>query len=100
MGKPIAVVGSTVVDEVLMLDTDRSITGQDGAAFDSSEIAATTDTFPGRLASRMFDAVTGATHVYVASNQVVVARSGGWDAAAAESAADTVSRLFVVYPNA
>ena len=100
MGKPIAVSGSTVVDQVLLLDTDRSITGQDGIGFDSPEAAAAAGTFPARLASRLFEGVAGVTHVFVASNQVVVGRRGGWDDAAAGAAAGIVSRFFVFYPQA
>ncbi|OFW67381.1 MAG: hypothetical protein A2Z12_06690 [Actinobacteria bacterium RBG_16_68_21] len=97
MGKPIEVLGSTVVDDVLLLDTDRSLTGQDGVGFDSSEIAAATPTFPGRLASRMFAADTGISHVFIASNQVVVGRRGGWDTAAAGATSAAVSGFFVFY---
>ncbi|MFH1103832.1 MAG: hypothetical protein V1757_02655 [Actinomycetota bacterium] len=99
MGKPIAVSGSTVVGQVLLLDTDRSITGQDGIGFDSPGAAAA-GTFAARLASRLFEGVAGVTHVFVASNQVVVGRRGGWEDAAAGAAAEIVSRFFVFYPQA
>jgi len=40
MGKPIEVAASTIVGDVLLLDTDRSITGQDGVGYESAEAAA------------------------------------------------------------
>ncbi len=98
MGKPIEISGATVVDDTLLLDTDRSITGQDGAAYDSAAAAGDDPSFPGRLAARIFESVSGVTHVFVASNQTVIRRSGGWDDASRSAAADAVSRFFVFYP--
>lgn len=100
MGKPIEVSGSTVVDEVLVLDTDRSITGQDGSGFDSAEAAREANTFPGRLAALLFAGVADLTHVFVSSNQVVAARRGGWDDASVGAASDIVASFFVFYPDA
>jgi hypothetical protein len=96
MGQPISVLETTVVGDVLMIDTDRSITGQDGSGFASAQEAAEAATFPGDLAARLFadDAVT---NVFVASNQVVVERSGGWDDATTSAAASIVANFFVFY---
>ena len=100
MGKPIEISGATVVDDVLLLDTDRSITGQDGVGYDSADAAAEDDSFPGRLASKIFEAIDGVTHVFVASNQTVIGRAGGWDDATRTVASDLVSGFFVFYPEA
>ena len=99
MGKPIEISGSTVVGAVLLLDTDRSITGQDGVEFDSAAAADAVDSFPARLASRLFAGVIGVVRVFVASNQVVVGRSEAWDGDAVASASDIVSGFFVFYPH-
>lgn len=100
MGKPIDVAGATVVDEVLVLDTDRSVTGQDGIGYETPEAAAADESFSGRLASQIFAGVAGIGHVYVASNQVVVGRPGGWDDTTAATAGKVVSRFFVFYRDA
>ena len=97
MGQPINVLNSTVVGDVLMIDTDRSITGQDGSSYGSADAAAASGTFPGDLASRLFSADAATAHVFVASNQVVIERSGGWTDASAEAAATIVANFFVFY---
>jgi hypothetical protein len=97
MGQQIEIVTSTVAGDVLVVDTDRSITGQDGAAFESASAAAASDSFPARLAARLFDAIDDTAHVFVASNTVVVSRAGVWDAATVATAEDVISRFFVFY---
>jgi hypothetical protein len=98
MGKPIVVARTTVVDDVLLVDTDRSITGQDGVGYDSVAFAAADESFPGRLAERIFQSIDGIGHVFIASNQAVIGRSGGWDEAAKAAAVDVVANFFVFYP--
>lgn len=95
MGQLINVLGTTVLDDVAIIDTDRSITGQDGSSYSSAE--ETADDFPGRLARRLFERVEGVTHVFVASNQVVVGRDGGWTDAALSTATGVVTDFFVFY---
>jgi hypothetical protein len=95
MGQPITVLGTTVLGEVVLIDTDRSITGQDGSTYQSPDEA--TDDFPGRLAARIFGQIDRVTHVFVASNQVVVGRDGGWDDAALQTASEVVTEFFVFY---
>lgn len=97
MGQPISVLQTTVVGDVLMIDTDRSITGQDGSGFASADEAADSATFPGDLAARIFAADEAVTNVFVASNQVVLERSGGWDEATADASATIVANFFVFY---
>jgi hypothetical protein len=98
MGKPIEISNATVLDDVLLLDTDRSITGQDGTEYDSADAAAADPSFPGRLAARIFTAIDGVGHVFVASNQTVIGRPGGWDDAARSAAENAVANFFVFYP--
>lgn len=95
MGQPINVLGTTVLGGVVLIDTDRSVTGQDGSTYESPDAA--TDDFPGRLAARIFEHVDGVTHVFVASNQVVVGRQGGWDAATVARVSEVVTEFFVFY---
>lgn len=97
MGQQIEVLGSTRIGDVLVVDTDRSVSGQDGGLFESPEEARTADIFPARLAVRLFEAIDGITHVFSASNTVVVGREGGWDADTVARAVDVVTRFFVFY---
>lgn len=97
MGQPINVLNTTAVGDVLMIDTDRSITGQEGSGFDSAEAAASADSLPGELAARLFADAPATRHVFVASNQVVVDRSGGWSDDSAAAAATIVANFFVFY---
>jgi hypothetical protein len=89
-------VASSVIDDIAVFDTDRSIAGQDGAAYDR---AVDTDdgTFPGELAGRLLAADPALDHVWVASNQVVARRPGGWDEAAVAAAEKVVAELFRFY---
>ena len=96
MGQPIGI-KSTILGDVLVLDGDRSITGQDGTAYRTFEEADADERFPGRLASALFESDPAADHVFVASNQVVVRRSGGWDDDTVARAASVVTGFFVFY---
>lgn len=97
MGQLIDVTGTTTFDDVVVFDTDRGITGQDGSGFGSAAEAAAASGFAARLADRLFDAVPGIDHVWVASSQVVVRRPGGWPDETTVAAADVVRRFFVFY---
>ena len=96
MGQSIQV-NTTVLGDVLILDGNRGITGQDGTVYDSSESAAADDRFPGRLASQVFEADAAIDHVFVAGNQTVVRRRGGWTEEMADRLAGVVSEFFVHY---
>jgi hypothetical protein len=97
MGQPIEIVGTTRLDDVVMFDTDRSITGQDGSGYGSLDEATATEDFPALLAARLFEGVDGVNHVFVASNGVVVRRTGGWDDAAAGAAGEIITDFFIFY---
>ncbi|MEX1003859.1 MAG: hypothetical protein WD990_08085 [Acidimicrobiia bacterium] len=100
MGQTIEVNNRTIIDKVLMVDTDRSLAGQDGEAFGGVEAARRSTTFPGRLAVRLFEADPDIDHVFVMSNQVSVRRFAGWDDVASDRVAGLVSEFFRVYPEA
>lgn len=99
MGQTIEINGSTVIDRVLMIDTDRSLAGQDGESFGTVEAANRSATFPARLAGRILEADPGVDHVFVMSNQVSIRRPAGWDDAAVAAASALVSEFFRVYPD-
>ena len=95
MGQPIEVLGTTILGDVALIHSDRTITGQDGTVYSSRDD--TDDEFPGRLAAEIFDGVDGVTHVFIASNQVVVGRDGGWGHADMERVTGIVTDFFVFY---
>ncbi len=97
MGMPITVAPHRTVGDVAVFDTDRSVTGQDGAGFADAAAAAGGDTAAARLAQRLFGADPEVEHVFVASSQVVVRRRGGWDSGAADIAAAIIAGFYVHY---
>jgi hypothetical protein len=96
MGQAIEVEARRVGD-VVLFDTDRSITGQDGTTYESRSAAEEGERFPDRLAARLFLSDTRIDHIFVASNQVVVRRDGGWDDAAVDAASDVIADFFLFY---
>ncbi len=99
MGQTIEINRTTVLDRVLLIDTDRSLAGQDGEVYGGVEAARRKSTFPARLAVRIFEADSGIDHVFVMSNQVSVRRFSGWDDEKAAAIAKVVSEFFRVYPD-
>jgi hypothetical protein len=76
MGQTVIVNAARELGDVLLLDTDRSFTGQDGSAMAP---ASRGGGVPGVLADALFDLGLGVDHVYVLQNTVTVRRPGGWD---------------------
>lgn len=97
MGQTIQINRTVQVGEVLVLDTDRSLAGQDGEAFSSPEQAAADDTFPARLAGTLFAADPQLDHVFVMSNTVTVRRPAGWDEQAIAAVTELVAEFFRFY---
>ena len=96
MGQHIQTTG-TIIGDVLLLDGDRAITGQDGTVYPSAEAAAADERFPGRLAAELFGADPGIDHVFIASSQIVIRRPGGWDEDAVNAAQHVAEGFFVFY---
>ncbi len=97
MGQPITV-DATVVGDVAVLTGNRSLTGQDGAAFAAGDAeAGAGGGFPAALANRLFAADGGLAHVFVHSNSVVLRREGGWPNGLVDTARDVVAEFFVFY---
>jgi hypothetical protein len=96
MGQTIEINGSRRVGDVLVIDTDRSLAGQDGEAYTPGYTAAST-TFPARLAERLFESDVDIDRVHVMSNAVTISRSGGWTPEAQSLAEDVVIRFFRFY---
>lgn len=96
MGQAIEV-DPQVIGDVAIFSTDRGLTGQDGAGYESAAEAAADDRFPGRLAQRLFASDDRLDSVWIASNSAVLRRPGGWDDAVVTSAAGVISGFFLYY---
>ena len=97
MGQVIEV-EAAVVGDVVIFTTDRSITGMDGVSYAAAAEANDDLRFPGLLASRLFERDTALSSVFVASNQVVVGRDGGWDDGAVADLSSLIGDFFLFYP--
>jgi hypothetical protein len=76
MGQTVVVHDLVEMGDLLVIDTDRSFTGQDGVALTPSQAG---EAVPGRLAQRLFALDPGIDHVFVLQNTVTIRRPGGWD---------------------
>jgi hypothetical protein len=76
MGQNVEIKDTVTLGDVLVIDTDRSFTGQDGHSMSPD---GERHGVPGRLADRLFALGVGIDHVFVLQNTVTVRRSGGWD---------------------
>lgn len=98
MGQRIEVDSTTMIDDTAVFATNRSLTGTDGEGFASSEEASSSDTFPGKLASELFDSDEALTRVYVDQNVLVMSRSGAWNDASIASTSKLIEDFFLFYP--
>ena len=98
MGQPMQVFSKTVVDTIAMFATDRGVTGQEGVSV--TRDAEASDEFPLSLAAELVAADDDVDHVFVASNQVVVRRGGGWDDLLLDAIAAVITGFFVFYDEA
>jgi hypothetical protein len=97
MGQAVVVNQVREAGDVLLIDTDRSFTGQDGAAMSPDEPG---QAVPGALAGKLFDLGLGIDHVFVLQNTITVRRPGGWDQASTDSVASVVESFLLFYPDA
>lgn len=104
MGQTIEINRTSVIGDVLIIDGDRTLAGQDGEGFDGPEearrvveSARRAAAFPARLALRLFETVPGLDHVHVMSNVVTLRRSDGWNDGLVAEAAGVVSDFFRFY---
>lgn len=97
MGQTIGILRTVRLGDVALYDTDRTLGGQEGETFASRAEAAAANTYPARLAVRLFDADDRLERVFVASNTVSLQRRGGWDDQVAEAAAAVMTGFFRFY---
>jgi hypothetical protein len=94
MGQAVVVNQVREAGEVLIIDTDRSFTGQDGMAISPNEPG---EAVPGVLADRLFGLGIDIDHVYVLQNTVTVRRPGGWDDHSKEAVVSVVESFLLFY---
>ena len=76
MGQKVEIKYSIELGDILIVDTDRSFTGQDGQAISPGSGG---EGVAARLADRLFALDLGIDHIYVLQNAVTIRRPGGWD---------------------
>lgn len=96
MGQTVVIRDSVTIGDVLLMSTDRSLTGQDGQAItpDSSREAV-----PGLLADKLFGLDIGIDYFYVLQNTISIRRPGGWDPEAVARALEVTSSFLRHYPD-
>jgi hypothetical protein len=99
MGQTIQINRVTTLGRVLIIDADRSLTGQDGEAFTGRQTASHVDSIAAQLAVRLFESDTEVDYIHVMSNAVSVRRRADWSNSAADAAAAVVAEFFRVYPD-
>jgi hypothetical protein len=97
MGQTIEIDEAIPLGDILLVSTDRSITGQDGDAYVPGGISDANPIFPAQLAQRLFKADPKVDHVYIMSNTLSIRRTGGWDDTSIDVARQTVSSFFRFY---
>jgi len=98
VGQTIQINRTDVIGDVVIVDTDRTLTGQDGEVFDGADQSAR-DGFAAELAARIFEEIPGVDHVYVMSNTVTVRRPGGWGDGDLARLSELVTSFFRFYPD-
>lgn len=96
MGQDVVIKDTVTMGDVLVIDTDRSFTGQDGHMITPGSVRYGV---PGRLADRLFALDLGIDYIFVLQNTVTVRRSGGWDEDSAADVTEITSSFLRFYPD-
>lgn len=96
MGQDVIIKNTVTMGDVLMVDTDRSFTGQDGHVMSTgSDLQGV----PGLLAERLFALDLGIDYVYVLQNTVTLRRPQGWDEQSTTAVTDVTGSFLRYYPD-
>ncbi|MGI9584831.1 MAG: hypothetical protein ACR2N7_04510 [Acidimicrobiia bacterium] len=98
MGQRIVIDNTVVVDDSIIVSTDRSLTGTDGEGFASAAEAGEATTFGGKIAVDLFESDDAIERVFVSSNVIVAKRSSGWDESASATTEKVIEEFFLFYP--
>lgn len=96
MGQDVIIKNTMTMGDVLVIDTDRSFTGQDGHVITPESER---HGVPGRLADRLFALDLGIDHIFVLQNTVTVRRNGDWDEESAGAVTDITGSFLRFYPD-
>ena len=96
MGQDVEIRDTLVMGDVLVIDTDRSFTGQDGHSISPDSVR---NGVPGTLADRLFELDLGIDHVFVLQNTMTLRRPGGWDEDTAAMVTDVTRSFLRHYPD-
>lgn len=97
MGQRIEIESSRVIDDSVIVTTNRSLTGTDGEGYDSTDQATGVNTFGAKLAVDLFESDDDINRVFVTSNVVIIGRADGWPDDATETATGVISDFFLYY---
>ncbi len=97
MGQRIEIESSRVVDDSVIVTTDRSLTGTDGEGYSSADQAGDASTFGAKLATDLFESDDGISRVFVSSNVVVIQRGGGWKTELVDGVSQVIQDFFLHY---
>lgn len=97
MGQLIEIEGSRVVDDSVIVTTNRSLTGTDGEGYGSADQASEVESFGAKLATDLFESDDDISRVYVTSNVVIIAREDGWSDASTDAVTEVISEFFLYY---
>lgn len=94
MGQAVVIKSTVILGDMLLIDTDRSFTGQDGHVVTRDEPG---HGVPALLGERVFSLDVGADYLHVLQNQVSVRRPGGWDETSVGRVTGTVEDFLLFY---
>ena len=100
MGQRIAIDDARVVDNTMIVSTNRSLTGTDGEGYNAAGETTDVDTFGAKAAAELFASDGDVSRVYVESNVLVITRSADWDSGTTASAQKVIEDFFLFYPDA
>lgn len=97
MGQQIEILSTEMVGDVLVIDTNRTLGGQDGESYGDSETARSQKTFPALLSVRLMDLDPHINRVFTLSNTLTLRRSGGWTEGQVERVSESIGEFFLFY---
>ena len=97
MGQQIEILSTEMVGDVVVIDTNRTLGGQDGESYDDSDAAGSQKTFPARLSVRLMELDPHINRVFTLSNTLTLRRAGGWTEGQVERVSESIAEFFLFY---
>jgi hypothetical protein len=96
MGQTVVIRDSVTMGNVLLVSTDRSLTGQDGHSMSADSAG---EAVPGVVGEELFGLGLEIDHVFVQQNTISVRRPAGWDSESVARALDVIASFLRHYPD-